>query len=57
MITKAENQRLIILLRDAINALERDLNKKGLSGYAYQILSDEFSALHRQLKALQGAQQ
>jgi hypothetical protein len=56
MIITTENQRVIILLRDAINALERDLNKKGLSGYAYQILSDEFSALHRQLKALQGAQ-
>jgi hypothetical protein len=57
MIITTKNERLIILLRHAIDALEKDLNKKGLSGYAYQILSDEFTALHRQLKALQGAQQ
>jgi hypothetical protein len=52
-----ENQRVIILLTHAIDAIERDLNKKGLSPYTYQILSDEFSALHKRIKELQGAQQ
>ena len=51
---KTENQRVIILVRQAIDDIENDLNRSRLSAYSAQVLSDEFSALHKQLRKLEG---